>query len=126
MTSLGDNSISLGAWLFHRCMEEKPETREARVMSDEGRNLSICRSVDEEAVMAARVPRTRSGSQESEAARVSVPGSRCWHVRACTAAIGGRVSRFWSRYAMEHVCLVGFFRRRLDVHIFVKLSPGFA
>ena len=45
-------------------------------MSDEGRNLRFCRSVDEEAVMAMRVPRTRSESQESEASGVSVPGSR--------------------------------------------------
>ena len=37
------------------------------VSSDEGRNLKFCRSVDEKAVMAARVPRTRFGSQESEA-----------------------------------------------------------
>ena len=32
------------------------------------------------------------------------------------AAVGGLVSGFWSRYAVEHVCLVGFIRRRLDVH----------
>ena len=32
------------------------------------------------------------------------------------AAVGGRVSGFWSLYAVEHVCLVGFIRRRLDVH----------
>ena len=57
-----------------------PKILEARVSPDEGRNLRFCRSVDEEAVMAARVPRTRSGSQESEAARVSVPGAivRVW------------------------------------------------
>jgi len=48
---------------------------EAHVRSDEGRNLRFCRSVDEEVVMVARVPRTRSGSQESEVARVSVPGA---------------------------------------------------
>ena len=34
-----------------------------------GQVPGFCRSVDEEAVMAARVPRTRFGSQESEAAR---------------------------------------------------------
>ena len=95
-------------------------------MSDDGRNLRFCRSVDEEAVMAAHVPRTRSGSMESEAARVSVPGSRCRRVGARAAAVGGPVSGFWSRYAEEHVCLVGFIRRRLDVHISDKLSPGFA
>ena len=33
------------------------------------------------------------------------------------AAVGGRVLGFWSRYAVEHVYLVGFIRRRLDVHI---------
>ena len=32
------------------------------------------------------------------------------------ASVGGRVLGFWSRYAMEHVCLVGFIRQRLDVH----------
>ena len=40
---------------------------------------------------------------------LSTSGSTC-------AAIGGRVPGFWSRYAMEHVCLVGFIRRRLNVH----------
>ena len=95
-------------------------------MSDEGRNLRFCRSVDEEAVMAARVPRTRSRSLEFEAVRVSVPGSRCRRVGARAAAVGGRVSGFWPRYAVEHVCLVGFIRRRLDVHRSDKLSPGFA
>ena len=35
---------------------------------------------------------------------------------ARAAAVGGRVSGFWSRYAVEHVCLVGFIRRWLDVH----------
>ena len=95
-------------------------------MSDEGRNLKFCRSVDEEAVMVARVPRTRSGSQESEATHVSVPGSRCQRVGARAAAVGVLASGFWSRYAVEHVCLVGFIRRRLDVHISDKLSPDFA
>ena len=36
------------------------------------------------------------------------------------AVIGGRVPGFWSRYAVEQVCLVGFIRRRLVVHIFNK------
>ena len=38
---------------------------EARVCSDEGRNLRFYRSVDEEAVRAARMPRRRFGSPES-------------------------------------------------------------
>ena len=35
---------------------------------------------------------------------------------ARAAAVGGRVLGFCSRYAVEHFCLVGFIRRRLDVH----------
>ena len=50
-------------------MEEKPETWEARVSSVEARNFRFSRSVDEEAFMVARVPRRRSESDESEAAR---------------------------------------------------------
>ena len=42
--------------------------------------------------------------------------SCCSHVVAREATVGGRIPGFWSRYAMEHVCLVGFIRRRLDVH----------
>ena len=41
----------------------------ARVRLDVGWSLKFCKSVDEEAVRAARVPRRRSGSEESEAAR---------------------------------------------------------
>ena len=37
---------------------------------------------------------------------------------AYAATIGGRVPGFWSRYAVEQVCLVGFIRRRLVVHRF--------
>ena len=37
--------------------------------------------------------------------------------RGCHAAtFRGQVPGFWSRYAVEHVCLVGFIRRRLNVH----------
>ena len=42
--------------------------------------------------------------------------SRYPHVLAHAAAIGGWVSGFWSQYAVKHVCLVGFIKRRLDVH----------
>ena len=34
------------------------------------------------------------------------------------AVVGGRVPGFWSRYAVEQVCLVGFIRRRLVMHRF--------
>ena len=35
---------------------------------------------------------------------------------ARAAAIRGQIPRFCSRYAVEHLCLVGFIKRRLDVH----------
>ena len=41
-------------------------------------------------------------------------------MRARAAAVGGRVPRFWSRYAVEQVCLVGFIRRNLNVHRFER------
>ena len=31
------------------------------------------------------------------------------------AAVGGQVLGFWSRYAVEHVCGVGFVRQGLDL-----------
>ena len=43
---------------------------------------------------------------------------------ARAAAVRGRVPRFWSRYAMEQVCLVGFIRRRLVVHKFDRERHG--
>ena len=33
----------------------------------------------------------------------------------CVAAVGGRVPGFWSRYAVEHVCDIGFVKRGLDL-----------
>ena len=35
---------------------------------------------------------------------------------ARATAVRGQVPGFCSRYAVEHFCLVGFIRRRLDVH----------
>ena len=35
---------------------------------------------------------------------------------ARAAAVGGRVPGFWSRYAVEHDCGVGFIRRSLKLH----------
>ena len=43
---------------------------------------------------------------------------------ARAAAIGGRVPGFWSRYAGEHVCGVGFVRRGLDLRRSDKESHG--
>ena len=45
-------------------------------------------------------------------------------MRARAVAVGGRVPGFWSRYAVEQVCLVGFIRRRLVVHRFDRESHG--
>ena len=51
--------------------------------------------------------------------------SRCPHVVVCAAAVGGRVPGFWSRYAVEQVCLVGFIRQGLDLRRSdIKLSHG--
>ena len=52
----------------------------ARVRSDEGRNLRFCKSVDKEAIRAVRVPRRRSGSEESEVAcgRLSEANCGAW------------------------------------------------
>ena len=60
----------------HRRMEEKSETQVARggtVTAVDHQILKPSKSVDEEAVMAARVPRRRSESHESEAARGNFP-----------------------------------------------------
>ena len=53
------------AWRRSKKLERRVE---ARVSSVEARNFRFCRSVDEEAVMAVRVPRRQSKSDESEAA----------------------------------------------------------
>ena len=60
----------------HRRMEEKSETQVARggtVIAVDHQILKPSKSVDEEAVMAARVPRRRSESHESKAARGNFP-----------------------------------------------------
>ena len=43
---------------------------------------------------------------------------------ACAEAVGGWVLGFQSRYALDHVCLVGFIRRRLDMHKFDRERHG--
>ena len=43
---------------------------------------------------------------------------------ARAAAVGGRVPGFWSRYAVEQVCLVHFIRRRLVVQRFDRERHG--
>ena len=39
-------------------------------------------------------------------------------------ASGDRISGFWSREVVEHVCGFGFVRRSLDLHRYDKLSQG--
>ena len=43
---------------------------------------------------------------------------------ARAAAVGGRVPGFWSRYAVDQVCLVSFIRRKLVVHRFNRERHG--
>ena len=66
-------------------MKEQPEILVARVRSDEGQILRPGRLMDEEAVRAARVPRRRSGSEESEVARERLSEAICgaWRRVAC-------------------------------------------
>ena len=52
--------------------------------------------------------------------------SRCPHVVARAATVGGQVSGFLSREVMEHVCGVGFIKRSRDLHRSEELSHGFA
>ena len=97
----------------------------ARAASYDHQILRPIRSVDEEAFTVARVPRRRSESDESETARGNFR-RLLRRVEARGKALGDRISGFWSREAEEHVCGVGFDRRRLDVHRSEKLSHGFA
>ena len=43
---------------------------------------------------------------------------------ARAAAVRGLVPGFWSRYAVDQVCLVGFIRRKLVVHRFNRERHG--
>ena len=97
----------------------------ARVSSVDAQNFRFSRSMDEEAVMAARVPRARSGSQNLRR-RVDIFRRQRRRVAARGRASGDRISRFSSREAEEHACGVGFDWRSLDVHRSEKLSHGFA
>ena len=57
--------------------EGDAETQVARATSYDHQILRPSRSVDEKAVWAARVPRRRSGSEESEAARERLSEANC-------------------------------------------------
>ena len=90
-----------------------PETQwrvEARATSYDYQILRPSRSVDDKAVWAARGPRRRSGSEESEATCVRVPGA---------------VVRAWWRVRLPLVVeFLGFFRERLWSTSVVLVSSG--
>ena len=73
------SAANFGAWQERACSparggEVRPKWRvEARVTAVDHQILRPSRSVDEEAVMAARVPRRRSESHESDAVRGNFP-----------------------------------------------------
>ena len=96
-----------GACDDHRCVEEKPETWKARVSSVEAHNFRFCRSVDEEAIMAARVPKRQSKSDESRR-RMGIFRSSFWRVGARENSGGDQLLGFRSREAVDHVSVVGF------------------
>ena len=83
---------------------------EARATTYDHQILRPSRSVDDKAVLAARGPRRRSGSEESEVARVRVPGA---------------VVRAWWRVRLPlEVEFLGFFRERLWSTSVVLVSSG--
>ena len=66
--------------------------------------------------MAARVHENDLEVREPEAAR----GSFLETAEARGTASGDRISGFSLRETEEHACVVGFFRRRLDLHRSVR------
>ena len=102
-----------GAWR----RRQKPRRRvEARETSYGRQIFRPSRSVHVEAFKAARVPRRRSDVRNLR--------RRVGNFPKLSAARGllsvDRISRFSSRETEEHACVVGFFRRRLDLHRSVR------
>ena len=89
---------------------------EARATSYDYQILTPSRSVDDKAVWVARGSRRQSGSEESVAACGIFPET----TEARGTASGDRISWFSLRETEEHACVVGFFRRRLDLHRSVR------
>ena len=100
----------------HRRVEDKLETQVAHAKVVDHQILRPSRSVDEEAVMAVRVYGHDLEVRESEAARGIFPKT----TEARGTASGDRISWFFLRETEEHACVVGFFRRRLDLHRSVR------
>ena len=92
---------------------------EARATSFECHFSSVGRSVVGEAFMAARVHENDLEVREPEAARGSFR-RQLRRVEARGTASGDWISRFSLRETEEHACVVGFFRRRLDLHRSVR------
>ena len=105
-----------GACSVHRRVEEQPEVQVARATSVESHISSLGKLVVDEAVMATRVHENDLEVREPEAARGSFPKT----TEARGTASGDRISGFSLRETEEHACVVGFFRRRLDLHRSVR------
>ena len=69
-----------------------------------------------EAFMATRVYENDLEIREPEAARGSFPKT----TKARGTASGDRISGFSLQETEEHACVVGFFKRRLDLHRSVR------
>ena len=119
MTSAADfgawqaRAQSTGTW---RSSQKSRWRVEARATSFESHISLVGRSVVGEAVMAARVHENDLEVREPEAACGSFPET----TKARGTASGDRISGFSLQETEEHACVVGFFRRRLDLHKYVK------
>ena len=119
MTSAADfgawqaRAQSTGTW---RSSQKSRWRVEARATSFESHISLVGRSVVGEAVMAARVHENDLEVREPEAACGSFPET----TEARGTAFSDRISGFSLRETEEHACVVGFFRRRLDLHRSVR------
>ena len=104
---------STGTW---RSSQKSRWRVEARATSFKSHISSVGRSVVDEAVMVARVHENDLEVREPEAARGNFPET----TEARGTASGDRFSGFSLRETEEHACVVGFFRRRLDLHRSVR------
>ena len=102
-----------GAW---RSSQKSRWHMEARATSVEIHISSVGRSVVDEAIMAARVHEHDLEVRDSEAVRGIFPKT----TEARGTASGDQISWFSLRETEEHACVVGFFRRRLDLHRSVR------
>ena len=102
-----------GAW---KSSQKSRWRVEARATSVESYISLVGRSVVDEAVMAARVHEHDLEVRESEVAR----GIFSEITEARGTALGDRISWFSLHETEEHAYVVGFFRRRLDLHRSVR------